>query len=113
MSVVSTSGNHYDFPLQDFISGATIANIVARAKKQAIKRALNTKQERKQGICLADLTKAMRQEFEENKEPLALNRLQEERGTPNEFVQLVDINMENGTTDPWSEEKLHPYRNKP
>ena len=109
ISVVSAGGNHYTFPLQDFISGATIANIVNRAKKQAIKRALNTKGSQ-QGICLTDLTEAVRQEFEENKESMTFNRLQEQGIKTNEVMQDIEIIMESGKIDPWSEEKLHPYR---
>jgi proteasome-associated ATPase len=50
---------------RDFSSGAMIENIVRRAKKLAIKRAIA---EESRGIRTADLVESIRQEYKENED---------------------------------------------
>ncbi|WP_406605991.1 proteasome ATPase [Corynebacterium kroppenstedtii] len=51
---------------RDFASGAMIANIVDRAKKNALKRALASGQPDDHGVSLEDVRTAVNQEFAEN-----------------------------------------------
>lgn len=51
---------------RDFASGAMIANIVDRAKKNALKRALASGQPDNHGVSLGDVRTAVDQEFAEN-----------------------------------------------
>ena len=51
---------------RDFASGAMIANIVDRAKKNALKRALASGQPDNHGVSLEDVRTAVDQEFTEN-----------------------------------------------
>jgi hypothetical protein len=87
-----------------------IANVIARAKRQAVKREVTEQDPSRQGVRLQDLHEAIRQEFEENKEQLALHKVQSELGHAQEEVQSVDVILQTGESDPWSEEKLRPYR---
>ncbi len=64
---------------KDFISGAMIAGIVARAKKTAIKRYLATGE---QGIKLQDLLNAIQEEFKENEDLPNTN-------DPEEWVKIL------------------------
>ena len=110
ISVLTTDGTRYAFSLKEFISGATIANIADRAKRQAIKRALIEKKTALQGISESDLHRAIEQEFEENKEQLVLHKLRSELGKSGEDIQSVEVILETGERDPWSEEKLQLYK---
>ena len=110
LRVLAKSGNHYTFPLSDFVTGAVIANIVARTKKRAIKRELIGLNGDAEGISSEDLRAAIETEFSESQEQLALFKLRDEMDLPNELIQSVDLHLESGRTDPWSEEKPRAYK---
>ncbi len=59
-------GSHEVLYYRDFASGAMIANIVDRAKKNALKRALASGQPDNHGVSLSDVRTAVDQEFAEN-----------------------------------------------
>jgi len=65
LEVTYAKGEREIFYFKDFASGAMIENIVARAKKMAVKRLIDH-QER--GIRLDDLQQAVRDEFKENED---------------------------------------------
>jgi proteasome-associated ATPase len=65
LEVTYQSGEKEVLYFKDFNSGAMIENIVARAKKMAIKRFLQTGQK---GLKLEDLLTAIRAEFKENED---------------------------------------------
>lgn len=111
VSALTGNGNRYTFPLKDFMSGAIIANIIDRAKRQAIKRILIGQRAgpASAGISLDDLQRAVQQEFEENKEQLALHKLNTDLGKT-EDIQFVEVRLKTGEVDPWSEDKLKLYQ---
>ncbi len=65
LEVTYAKGEREIFYFKDFSSGAMIENIVARAKKKAVKRLIE-RQER--GIQLDDLIEAVNDEFKENED---------------------------------------------
>jgi proteasome-associated ATPase len=65
LEVTYQSGDKEILYFKDFNSGAMIENIVARAKKEAIKRFL---QSGEKGIKTEDLYRAIRDEFKENED---------------------------------------------
>jgi proteasome-associated ATPase len=65
LEVTYASGDKEILYFKDFNSGAMIENIVARAKKEAIKRFLKAGEK---GLKLADLIQAIRDEFKENED---------------------------------------------
>jgi proteasome-associated ATPase len=65
LEVTYANGDKEILYFKDFNSGAMIENIVARAKKDAIKRALMTG---KRGLRTGDLLEAIREEFKENED---------------------------------------------
>ena len=65
LEVTYAKGEREIFYFKDFSSGAMIENIVARAKKKAVKRSIE-RQER--GIQLEDLLEAVNEEFKENED---------------------------------------------
>ena len=65
LEVTYASGDKEILYFKDFNSGAMIENIVARAKKTAIKRFLKTGEK---GLKLEDLLSAIRDEFKENED---------------------------------------------
>src|SRR5207237_3654842 len=65
LEVTYQSGDKEILYFRDFNSGAMIENIVARAKKQAIKRLLKSGEK---GIRGEDLIHAIRDEFKENED---------------------------------------------
>jgi len=65
LEVTYANGEREICYFKDFASGAMIQGIVARAKKYAIKRAIDTGE---RGIRLEDLKAAIRQEYEENED---------------------------------------------
>lgn len=101
--------NRYAFPFKEFVSGAAIASIVARAKKRALKRAVEELEPTQGGIGIEDIRESIREEFEENKEQLAIHKIQTELGRAEE-IRSVELYLETGTVDLWSEEKQRPYR---
>ena len=108
--VLGSRGTNYGMLLKDFMSGAVIANIVDRAKKLAIKRVLLNPLSDQAGIGLQDLDSAIEQEFSENKEQLALHKLQIELSRRDEEIISVQLFLETHERDPWSEEKLPLYK---
>jgi proteasome-associated ATPase len=65
LEVTYAKGEREIFYFKDFSSGAMIENIVARAKKKAVKRLID---QGERGIRLADLLEAVREEFKENED---------------------------------------------
>jgi proteasome-associated ATPase len=65
LEVTYANGEREICYFKDFASGAMIQGIVARSKKYAIKRAIDTGEK---GIRLEDLRAAIRQEYEENED---------------------------------------------
>jgi proteasome-associated ATPase len=65
LEVTYARGDKETFYFKDFASGAMIENIVARAKKAALKRYLLTQEK---GITLQDLLDAVQGEFRENED---------------------------------------------
>ena len=65
LEVTYAKGEREIFYFKDFASGAMIQNIVSRAKKRAVKRAIE-KQGR--GIKLEDLIESVNEEFKENED---------------------------------------------
>jgi proteasome-associated ATPase len=65
LEVTYAKGDRETFYFKDFASGAMIENIVARAKKSALKRYLAVKEK---GIKLDDLLNAVQEEFKENED---------------------------------------------
>ncbi len=65
LEVTYAKGEREIFYFKDFSSGAMIENIVARAKKKAVKRLIDHGE---RGIKLADLVEAVREEFKENED---------------------------------------------
>ena len=65
LEVTYAKGEREIFYFKDFASGAMIENIVARAKRQAVKRQIQTQV---RGITLEDLVGSVRQEFKENED---------------------------------------------
>ncbi len=65
LEVTYANGERDTFYFKDFSSGAMIEGIVARAKKYAVKRAIDTKVK---GIKKEDMIAAIRDEFKENED---------------------------------------------
>jgi proteasome-associated ATPase len=65
LEVTYAKGEREIFYFKDFASGAMIENIVARAKKMAVKRVIDAGE---RGIKLDDLHTAVREEFKENED---------------------------------------------
>ena len=65
LEVTYAKGEREIFYFKDFASGAMIENIVARAKKKAVKRLIDHDE---RGIKLADLIEAVNDEFKENED---------------------------------------------
>ena len=65
LEVTYAKGEREIFYFKDFASGAMIENIVARAKKKAVKRFIDHEE---RGIKLRDLGDAVRDEFKENED---------------------------------------------
>ena len=67
IEVTYARGERETLFFKDFVSGAMIENIVSRAKKEAIKRFIGSDGTNK-GLCLEDLTAAIREEYHENED---------------------------------------------
>ena len=67
IEVTYARGERETLFFKDFVSGAMIENIVSRAKKAAIKRFIGSDGTDK-GMCLNDLTNAIREEYHENED---------------------------------------------
>ncbi len=65
LEVTYASGEKETLYFKDFVSGAMIESICARAKKAAVKRMITTGQ---RGICETDLVEAVKGEFRENED---------------------------------------------
>ena len=99
-----------NFAAHDFITGAVIASIVSRAKRSALKREVAAAGRGRGGILSDDLVEGIKHEFMENREQFAVQKLRDELGKAGEEVQLAELHLETGMTDPWNEEKPRPYR---
>ena len=108
MNVLTGSGSRYTFYIKDFLSGAVLANIVARAKKRAVKRVVIGQEGSPQGIGLDDLHTAIHAEFDESRDQLAQHKLSADLGL-NEQPKVVELILQTGQLDPWNEDKLRPY----
>jgi len=65
LEVTYQNGDKQTMYFKDFASGAMIENIVRRAKKEAIKRYIETEEK---GVVLGDLLKSIREEFNEQED---------------------------------------------
>ena len=65
LEVTYAKGEREIFYFKDFSSGAMIENIVARAKRKAVKRQIDTDE---RGIRSEDLIESVREEFKENED---------------------------------------------
>ncbi len=65
LEVTYAKGEREIFYFKDFSSGAMLKNIVDRAKKKAVKRAITSGDE---GIRIADMLESVREEFKENED---------------------------------------------
>jgi proteasome-associated ATPase len=65
LEVTYAKGEREIFYFKDFSSGAMIENIVARAKKKAVKRLIDHGE---RGIRLSDMIESVREEFKENED---------------------------------------------
>ncbi len=65
LEVTYAKGEREIFYFKDFASGAMIQNIVARAKRKAVKRMIDHQES---GITLDDLLESVQQEFKENED---------------------------------------------
>jgi len=65
LEVTYAKGEREIFYFKDFSSGAMIENIVARAKRKAVKRQIDTDE---RGIRSRDLIESVREEFKENED---------------------------------------------
>ena len=92
------------------MTGAVIANIVSRAKRLALKRDALALIPTVQGVSVEDLIEAIQNEFSENRDQLAVQKLRDELGRSNEEIQHTDMELCEGGHDFWLEEKPRPYR---
>jgi hypothetical protein len=65
LEVTYAKGEREIFYFKDFSSGAMIENIVARAKKKAVKRIIDYGE---RGVKVSDLIEAVQEEFKENED---------------------------------------------
>ncbi|MDE0885804.1 MAG: proteasome ATPase [Myxococcota bacterium] len=65
LEVTYAKGDREIFYFKDFASGAMIENIVARAKRKAVKRLID---DGEHGIKIEDMLKSVREEFKENED---------------------------------------------
>jgi proteasome-associated ATPase len=65
LEVTYAKGEREIFYFKDFSSGAMLENIVARAKRKAVKRLIGGGE---RGITVEDLSEAVREEFKENED---------------------------------------------
>lgn len=125
IDAVSSLEKRYTYPLHEFVGGAVLAAIVARAKKAALKRRLDlrdgglagetgVRDERAVGISRTDLISAVQGEFEASKEQLVAGRLDRDTGgRPGQGVETVRIavlHLEQAETDAFCFEKVKVYR---
>jgi proteasome-associated ATPase len=65
LEVTYAKGDREIFYFKDFASGAMIENVVARAKRKAVKRLIDHEE---YGIKIEDLHESVREEFKENED---------------------------------------------
>ena len=115
----ATNDNRFSFPLMEFMSGAILANIVARAKSRAIKKMIPARSswqpgtgihDMQSGISIQDMLEAAEQEFKESAEYLIQQKLQTELEIPHAVVQDARVKLVRMEKDIWSEAKLPLYR---
>ena len=101
LEVTYARGDREVFYFKDFASGAMIENIVARAKKTALKRHLATQEK---GLRLEDLIDAVRGEFKENEDlPNTTNPDDWARISGTKGEKIVNIRTLIGSVAPSSE----------
>ena len=101
LEVTYARGDREVFYFKDFASGAMIENIVARAKKTALKRHLAT---REKGLRLEDLIEAVKGEFKENEDlPNTTNPDDWARISGTKGEKIVNIRTLVGSAAPRSE----------
>lgn len=102
LEVTYAKGDREIFYFKDFASGAMIENIVARAKKIALKRYLA---ENEKGIKLQDLFDAVQGEFKENEDlPNTTNPDDWSRISGTKGERIINIRTLVGSKSP----KMHP-----
>ena len=102
LEVTYAKGDRETFYFKDFASGAMIENIVARAKKSALKRYLAI---REKGLKLEDLLNAVQEEFKENEDSRTPRILMIGRGFPvQKGEKIINIRTLVGSKTP----KLRP-----
>ncbi len=95
LAAVTAEGRRLIFSLDEFISGAALFQIAERAKKRAVKRRIAG--DVPPGVHSEDLVDAVRSEFEENAEQLAMARIEEEYGVSASSmgkIRMVEIHLE-------------------
>ncbi|MDE0207973.1 MAG: proteasome ATPase, partial [Candidatus Tectomicrobia bacterium] len=101
LEVTYARGDREVFYFKDFASGAMIENIVARAKKAALKRHLATQEK---GLKLDDLIEAVKGEFKENEDlPNTTNPDDWARISGTKGEKIVNIRTLIGSVAPRSE----------
>jgi proteasome-associated ATPase len=65
LEVTYAKGEREIFYFKDFSSGAMLKNIVDRAKKKAVKRAITSGED---GVRISDMLESVREEFKENED---------------------------------------------
>lgn len=102
LEVTYQAGDKEILHFKDFSSGAMIENIVRRAKKLAIKRELSGGHK---GVCLADLTDSVREEFREHEDlPNTTNpddwaRISGRRGERIVFIRTLKSHGRDGVAE--------------
>jgi len=71
--VLAACGREHNFLLGEFVSGALIANVVARAKRAALRREVGSDPV-SSGLSAGDLLAAVRDEYSENKDQFVANK---------------------------------------
>lgn len=116
LEVITSAGRRQAFPLRDFVSGALLVSIVSRAKKAALKRDVaSLARAEGSGIGIRDLREAIHDEFIENADQFAMERLEGETTLatpmqPREKVSSWQIYLAGNDQDPWTQEKVKIYR---
>ncbi len=114
LTALMISGKRYSFALSEFISGAVLASLVARAKRRAVKRRIERREET-DGIGDEDLQHGMMEEFEENALQLANGRINGDLtgrgpGFVSDPVLNAEVRLAEVGDDPWACEKATPYK---
>ena len=114
--ILADCGREYTFQLSEFISGALISNITARAKRFALKRSTESDSSKNGGITVHDLMAAIRSEYKENKDQIIANKpeigdtvcstCQRKHNSAEEYA--VEVRIDRGERDRWLMQRRHP-----